>query len=353
MSHEVVFLQDIQKYLSISRDPIIEYYTTYYSRITPYTEENYNRKILTQSEREREALTECGYNALTLLQAAVNKCAQVPLSDKPQLLAILKKMESLEMLKIHLWDSKAQCPKDFITPSLSTQAQESLRALEQFNQLNKEFKQIIKKFDTGEPVFIQAWVDYSTLQYGSREYGDKKHLLYWQDILLKPKSLSTVQKFAYKYVVEHNDNILNSCMQEGEFNAQTDNSYIIYCKRYGREGFYNKNNVVGAFSDAQTFHDAKKAVKSCSANRISDYQIWQISSKFIKKAIEKNCTEGPLLTSIIVKQEKDFIQEVMKVNEVVDMREKIAHYERVLKDNNLSHEIKVPSVEAQKKLHKL
>lgn len=326
MQHEykILFLPDLQKYVSISSCNIINELSSYsYSHLYDI---NSKKQIDLKNRGKIHVLIYC-----------IGATDEIDSNQKKQLLDIIESMIKINYLDISFHVSKSYCSSNYLNIDLLSKFEKSDSNIELFNNLNKQLKSKIKEFNLQKP--LVKVVDNEKLY----------KIINWNDLLLPSKKLSSVVKNNYKYLTDNLQNVLEHCLSRQQYNARTDNSYVVYCKNNSTEGFLSKASTMSPLNEALTFYDAKKAQRSCIARGIANYQIWQTSTKFDKKVIEKDCESGVLMTAIIAKQEKELLAQSMQLSIFSEMQKKIEHYEKILQENNLSSEIKAND----KKINKL
>lgn len=326
MQHEykILFLPDLQKYVSISSCNILKELGSYvYSHL-------YDIKSKKQIDLKNRG-------KIHVLIYCIGATDEIDSNQKKQLLDIIESMIKINYLDISFHVSKSYCSSNYLNIDLLSKVEKSISSIELFNNLNKQLKSKIKEFNLQKP--LVKVVDNNQLY----------KVINWSDLLLPQKKLSSVVKNNYKYLTDNFKNVLEHCLSRQQYNARTDNSYVVYCKNNSAEGFLSKDHKTSPLNEALTFYDAKKAQRSCIARGITNYQIWQTSTQFIEKVIEKDCENGVLMDSIIAKQEKELLAQSMQLSIFNEMQKKIAYYEKILQENNLSLEIKAND----KKINKL
>lgn len=322
----VIFIQKLQKYLTITEEIILQ----------PRRLSNV-RLVGSQNPWQ--------YTPVQTIITESIKASSASKEEKNKLFDMLKTMSELKYLDITAVTLKKGCNNSYINTSIVARAQESLDNIQKFNQLNKEFKKKVAAFAI-KPIYEKITTEYildpDTKQYKRDARGGyitKKNItrLDWSELFYPNKTLTKNGREGYDYVLNNTEDLLQHSLNQKEYKSQTANSFVVYVKNRESEGFFNKNNPYAPFNEALSFHDIKSAQRACSARGIKNYKVWQISAKFTQEHIS-SCEAGPVLQSIISSQEKSFIEESMKLQEVVDMREKIAKYEALLRANNLLQE---------------
>lgn len=330
--HSVVYIEKLQKYLYLKEENITSVQYIHDIQLINANDPTY-------------------YTSDHIFTHCIN-ASQISQEDKAQLLSQMQSLREMKYLDISLVALKKLCDNQYLNTQLVDKAQKSLQQIEIFNKINNEFKS--KFLSLNIPMlFEKAKIEYIPNEgkyYMSSQSRIVTSPLGWEEIFFGDKKITKNGREGFNYAINHCSSILESTLNSQQYQAQTDNSYVIYVKEENAEGFFSKNQTTAPFNQALSFHDVKAATRACNSRYIKNYQIWQTSSKFTKQ-MSSTCDAGAVLQSIIAQQEKQFLEESMKLQEVVDMKNKIEKYELLLQEHGIAYETK--KIEKTNKVSKL
>lgn len=337
-----VFLPELQKYLSIHKSQIIQYFSA------PHiTKRHY---VLNNGEKSDEIHHTS--NHIDLVKNLVKK-RNAPENKKIEIIELLDSIRETSVLEVSL----------IKTLTFFQLGDKSINQLEQaiidnksivdtFNRNVKKINSLLLEVFTPEESIATVTESHIRNGYYNSKIDVKEFKRPISDFFIPEYSLTASNKSNTKQVLKLIPDILQNCLTIEEYEAKTDNSYVVYCRSNSRdnEGFLNKNNYYAAFNQAESFPDVAKARRACAARGVYDYEIFPVSAKLGDSLYQtQNFVRGDTITKILTIQEKQLMQAVMHSNYVKELEEKIKNYEQLLIDNNLL-EVKV---EKPRKVNKL
>lgn len=323
-----VFLPTLQKYLSVQSVNLI----TYFSRPG-----NIKRYFVLQ-EGEKSLPVTATYEHIVLLKNLLQQ-KKAPAEKLQETLRLLDSIQNTSIVEVSFMKNLTFFTlENFSINSLDQRIVDSKSIIDNFNKTAGSINSLLVEIFGEEKSIIAQSESYERNYYRSMNSNiiTKDILCGINDFFIPQYTLTNTQKSNIKKTLTLIPDILQHCITREEYEAKTDNSYIVYCRDGDREGFLNKNSFYAPFNQAESFPDVAKAKRACSARGVPNYEIFPVSAQLGQSLHQtENFIRGNTINSILTWQEKELVKAVMHSNYVQELEDKIKNYEAILVSNNL------------------
>lgn len=323
-----VFLPTLQKYLHVHSLNLIRYFSKP-SNIKTY---------FVLNEGEKSSLINGTYEHIVLLKNLVQQ-KKAPDEKKQEALRLLDSIQNTSIVEVSFMKNLTFFTlKNSSISTLEQSITDSKSIIDNFNKTVSSINSLLIDIFGQEKSIIAQSESYERNYYHSvNSKTIKKDIPCGiNDFFIPYYTLTNTQKSNIKKALTLIPDILKHCITREEYEAKTDNSYIVYCRDGDREGFLNKNSFYAPFNQAESFPDVAKAKRACSARGVPNYEIFPVSAQLGQSFYQtEKLIRGNTINSILTWQEKELVKAVMHSNYVQELEEKIKNYEAMLVSHNL------------------
>lgn len=330
----ITFLPEIQKYLQI-----------YSHSLYKPTEYHLNRnveEIVLNETKQSKSITFYQDTKIDVLAFCATNSSRFSEQEKNTIIDLINQIKDCKVKQVSLIKTLTKFTYDRPINELKNELLDVEPIYKIYNnnvqKLNKIFQD--KFGDENIITFKTKEIRYPTGTYYS--YSQKGETILGSidikvsHLKINEQKISSSNKKYLKECLQLMPDIVQHTFTEAEYDAKTDNSFVVYCRINDEEGFLNKNSFFAAFNQAESFPDISKAKRACSSRGVKNYEIFPTSTTF-DNSVEKSphIIRGNVINNILTLQEKQLIQKMMQTQYVIDIENKIKEYEKILKDNNL------------------
>lgn len=330
----ITFLPEIQKYLH-----------TYLHTLYEVSEYHLNRnveEIVLNETKQSKSITFYQDTKIDVLEFCANNSSKFSEQEKKIVIDLIKQIKDSKVRQVSLIKTLTKFTYDKSINELKNELLDVEPIYKTYNDNVNKLNKIFQDKFSDEHIITFKTTETRYTSNGYYSYNTKgETILGTIDVAVSQLKINEVKispsnKKYLKEALQIMPDILQNTLTESEYDAKTDNSFVVYCRTNDNEGFLNKNSFYAAFNQAESFPDISKAKRACSSRGVQNYEIFPTSTTF-DKSVEKSphIIRGNVINNILTLQEKQLIQKMMQTQYVKDIEQKIKNYEEILKNNNL------------------